>query len=346
MRNNPYTLIFGQEPKVMIPRSMQFRMIEDTFCSESPSQHVYMITGVRGSGKTVFMTSLAHSIREKQDWIVTELNSKRDMLTSLGAKLCSVNAFAEIFRDASINLSFFGFGLEVKNTVPITDIETALIRMLSALNERGKRVLITIDEADNGKEMLIFSHSFQIFLRENLPVFMLMTGLFENIDALQNERTLTFLYRAPKIYLEPLNFGTMADYYENIFSLPRSEALKMSHLTKGFSFAFQALGYFTWEHEGDYKAALTEYKQHLDEYVYEKIWSELSPTDRKVASAIASSETGKVAEIRSALGMSSGQFAPYRSRLIRKGIIRGDEYGVVRFTLPLFERFVEENYWE
>ena len=344
MNSNPYTLIFGQEPKVMIPRSMQFRMVQDAFCSEVPAQHVYLITGVRGSGKTVFMTSLAHSIREKQEWIVTELNPKRDMLTSLGAKLCSENSFAEIFRDARINLSFFGFGLEVKNTVPITDIETALIRMLSALYERGKRVLITIDEADNSNEMIVFSHSFQIFLREKLPVFLLMTGLYENIDALQNEKTLTFMYRAPKIYLEPLNFGTMADHYENEFSLPRPDALKMSRLTKGFSFAFQALGYFTWEHNGDYKAAMTEYKQHLDEYVYEKIWSEMSSTDRRVASAIASSETGKVADIRQRLGMSSGQFAPYRSRLIRKGIIRGDEYGVVRFALPLFERFVEENY--
>ena len=40
------------------------------------------------------------------------------------------------------------------------------------------------------------------------------------------------------------------------------------------------------------------------------------------------------------------QFNPYRSRLIRKGLIDGEEYGYVYFTLPLFEQFVIENYRE
>ncbi|MBR3317729.1 MAG: hypothetical protein IKG21_07965 [Atopobiaceae bacterium] len=37
--------------------------------------------------------------------------------------------------------------------------------------------------------MRVFAASFQVFLRQNLPVFLLMTGLYENINELQNEIT-------------------------------------------------------------------------------------------------------------------------------------------------------------
>ena len=38
-----------------------------------------------------------------------------------------------------------------------------------------------------------------------LPCVLVMAGLFDNISNLQNEKSLTFLYRAPKkFFLEPL----------------------------------------------------------------------------------------------------------------------------------------------
>ena len=51
--------------------------------------------------------------------------------------------------------------------------------MLGALKRKGKKVLITIDEVVNTKEMRLFISAFQIFLREELPVFLLMAGLYE-----------------------------------------------------------------------------------------------------------------------------------------------------------------------
>lgn len=68
------------------------------------------------------------------------------------------------------------------------DIENAIQAMLEVVKDKKKRVLITIDEATSNEEMKIFASAFQIFVRNELPVFLLMTGLFENIDALQNEK--------------------------------------------------------------------------------------------------------------------------------------------------------------
>lgn len=56
--NNPYNLIFGKEPFQVIPRNTQKNEIIDAFLSEPSEQQIYMITGIRGCGKTVFMTDV------------------------------------------------------------------------------------------------------------------------------------------------------------------------------------------------------------------------------------------------------------------------------------------------
>ena len=114
----------------------------------------------------------------------------------------------------------------------------------------------------------------------------------------------------------------------------------MAKLTRGYPFAFQVLGYYTFEHGGDYLAALPEVKQYLAEYAYDKIWSELSRNDRRVLSAISASESGSVSEIKEDLNMASNEFSPYRNRLIKKGLIRGEERGFVQLTLPFFEEYI------
>lgn len=61
------------------------------------------------------------------------------------------------------------------------------------MKKSGKRLLVTIDEVTNNDFMKVFAGSFQIFVRQDLPVFLLATGLYENIDELQNEKTLPFI---------------------------------------------------------------------------------------------------------------------------------------------------------
>lgn len=346
MQKNPYTLVFGKEPTQLISRAVQSTEIINSFCSENPTQQIYMITGVRGTGKTVFMTDVSKKIQQKKNWIVIELNPERNLLESLAAKLSSEDGLARIFQNARINLSFFGFGLEMNETVPITDIETALMKMLESLKKHNKKILITIDEAVSTPDMRAFASAFQIFVRQDLPVFLLMTGLYENINILQNEKSLTFLYRAPKIELEPLNIGAISRNYKKTFDIDDQTALRMAQMTRGYSFAFQVLGYFTWENSGQVDGIVDDYRQYLEDYVYEKIWSELSRVDRQIVYGIARSENGKINDIRQILQIDTNQFNPYRKRLIKKGILNGCERGYVRFVLPMFEQFVLENYYE
>jgi hypothetical protein len=97
-----------------------------------------MITGVRGSGKTVMLTDIAKYFRENEDWIVVDLSAERDLLNSFAAELSNLPDLLELFRDAKINLSFLGLGLEIDGVPPITDISVALSKMLERISKKGK----------------------------------------------------------------------------------------------------------------------------------------------------------------------------------------------------------------
>lgn len=107
---NPFTLTFGKSPLEPVERPVQTNEIVDAFTAESVNQQMFIITGVRGSGKTVMMTEIARRLREKENWVVIELNPSTDLLQAMLAKLNSNKVCAAIIKSAKIDLSFFGFG--------------------------------------------------------------------------------------------------------------------------------------------------------------------------------------------------------------------------------------------
>ena len=338
---NPFSLSFGKEPVNVISREKQINEIIEGFASENPEFQTCMITGVRGSGKTVFMTEVAERIGLLKNWIVIELSPERDMLHSLAAELSNRKELLQIFRDAKLNLSFLGFGLEIDSEPPITDVVVAIDRMLEHLSKRKKNIFIALDEAVSNQYVRGFLSQFQIFIRKKYNVFLLMTGLYDKIYELQNEETLTFLYRAPKFELEPLNQRLIAQKYQQIFNIEELAAYQMARLVRGYSYAYQVLGYLCFKRQEAYNKVLDEFDAYLGEYVYDKIWFELSGQDKNVLKALANVENGKVEDIRNAINMSPSKFSVYRDRLIKKGIVRSETYGFLEFTLPRFDQYVK-----
>lgn len=87
MEKNPYSLLFGKEPSQIITRTPQITSVIDSFQNQENPQQVYIITGVRGSGKTVLMTGISKKLKQNSDWIIVELNPEKDLLQMLGASL-------------------------------------------------------------------------------------------------------------------------------------------------------------------------------------------------------------------------------------------------------------------
>ncbi len=341
--DNPFSLSFGIEPTKYISRLSQINDIISAFSSNVSENRVYMLTGVRGSGKTVMLSNIANNFREDKNWIVIELSPVKDMLSSLASKLYNHKGMDRLFIDAKLNLSALGIGVQIEHTIPITDIDTAIERMLEVIKHQNKKVLILVDETVNNEYIKIFATSFQIFIRQKYPLYLLMTGLYENIYDLQNEKSLTFLYRAPKIYLGPLNINAVANSYRDTFCISLEEAVTMAKLTKGYPFAYQVLGYLKWNagKQADISSIMSDYDQHLEEYVYEKIWKDLSEKDREIVELLAQNGEMKVKELRDQLKMKSGAMSVYRDRLIRKGIVDSSKYGYLSLILPRFAEIVE-----
>ena len=88
---------------------------------------------------------------------------------------------------------------------------------------------------------------------------------------------------------------------------------------------------------------MEEYKQYLYEFVYNKVWSELSSKDRRILRAVAETESGSVQEIKDKLGITVNEWNPYRQRLIRKGVVDDSLRGRLRLSLPLFDQFVKDK---
>ena len=211
---NPFSLSFGKEPTNAVSREKQINEVIEGF--ETDGFQVAMITGVRGSGKTVFMTEVSTKIKGDKSGIVVELSPERSLFETLAAELCSRKDIAQILKSLKINLSMFGFGIEIDAKGNSTDIVVTLDRILEQLTKKGLKVLVTIDEVVSNKYIREFVSQFQIYMRKGYSIYLLMTGLYENIYELQNEKSLTFLYRTPRFVLNPLNSKLVAKKYQEI----------------------------------------------------------------------------------------------------------------------------------
>ena len=340
-RDNPFTLTFGKQPEEYIARYESSETVVSTFEASHPISQTYLIEGIRGSGKTVLMTAISKELESRGDWLVVDLNATQALLPDLAARLTDVCGKRTDILKSGFNVSFAGFGVGISGRdtpqLPASVIET----LLGSLKKKRKKLLVTIDEVTHSKDMRNFASEFQLLVRKDLPVYLLMTGLYENIYAVQNDPALTFLLRAPKIRLKPLNIGAIASQYRRIFQTDEGRAQELASITRGYAFAFQALGmlYFEYRDTLAMDEILEKLDAMLDDFVYQKIWEGLSARDRAVLLAIQDQEV-KVQELCARTGMTSATFSRYRDRLIKRGLVQSPRYGYLSLTLPRFYQVV------
>ncbi len=339
---NPYSLTFGMEPKEYIKRPETFSNVIENFSSENPENRCFIITGVRGCGKTVFLSEISDYFKQKKEWLVIDLNPERNMLESLASKIYDTSNLKHLFLKSEFSFSFHGLTFSLHGETPITDVETLLNKMIEKLTNKGIKVLITVDEATSNAYMKTFAHTFQGFLRSKYDVFLLMTGLFQNVQDLQNQKTLTFLYRSKKIPLPALSLPAIAESYERNLAMDHLESVKAAKATNGYAFAYQALGHLLYEEPKRKITAkvLSDYDLYLSQFVYEKIYSELSEKSIVLLNAVTLHDT--TAEIEKRFFASHSEYSVYRKALIDRGVLDGSKRGKITFALPRFGVFLQK----
>ena len=340
-KGNPFTLTFGRQPAEYISRPEATDTIISTFDAEHPVSQTYLIDGVRGSGKTVLMTAISRELAEDGDWIIVNLNATQDLMEEFAVKLTDACRLLPDFLRSGFSVSAFGIGVGVNADSSLRNSSSILNDLLRTLTKKQKKILVTIDEVANTESMRHFASEFQIFVRNDYPVYLLMTGLYENIYAIQNDPALTFLLRSPKMHLDPLSIPQITKQYRLIFQTDFQTANQLALLTKGYAFAFQALGMLYYEYHDSLSLdeILSKLDDMLDDFVYRKIWELLSHQEKIIMRTLPE-ETVRVKEICDKLNMTSGTFSQYRDRLIKRGLLLSPSHGYITASLPHFSVIV------
>lgn len=338
---NPFTLTFGKLPNEYISRNDNIYDIVSCFDADNPVSQTFLIEGVRRSGKTVLMTAVSTELAESKKWIVVDLNQTQDLLKDLAMRLISACKKTPDIMKTGFNISFAGFGVGINDSSDFYDEISIIEEILDQLQKKEKRLLITIDEVSNNDNMRRFASQFQLFVRKDYPVFLIMTGLYDNIYAIQNDPSLTFLLRTPKIKTGPLGLNRIARQYSSIFEISGKEASDLAMITKGYAFAFQALGMLYYEHRNitDLGEIIIMLDDMLDDFVYKKIWADLSAKDRSIILSI-TEDNMRVGDICKKNDMPSNSFSVYRDHLIKRGILISPQHGYLSIALPRFREVV------
>lgn len=336
MQNNPFNTTFGELPKNLILRKKEIDEIKNTFNDKNSESKVYIISGPRGSGKTVLLTYLSNEFK-REGYLTIDLNPYEDFYEQFASKLYEEGKLKKLFLHPEFSFSFKGLTFSLKGNNDVNNINTLIERMLTYLKSKNKRVLITIDDISNNDYVKSFIFFYQQMIRNGYDVFFLMTGLYENISEIERNKSLTFFLRAPKINLEPLNLFEITYLYQKLLDISEENAIKYSKLTKGYAYGYQLIGSLLFKYGVDTNI-LKEYDMKLIQNSYSLTWEKLTQKEKEFLIALTEVKSQK--DLCKKLNMTNGNLQTYKRRLIDKGLIVSKERGKIDFTLPRFKNFV------
>ena len=357
---NPFYPSFGRVPNIYLDRQQTVKDLAQRIQNINSPFMTTLIYGMRGSGKTSFLSDISQEIRQYTDWIVVDLSQNDNLVPYLITSVYkqvngSLKKMIEKIGGFSISAGGMQLSYQTKNNPSISE-QSQLFEMAEALEKHHLKLLITIDEIVSSPSLKQFASIYQLLLRRNFHIALVMAGLPNRVSELQNNDVLTFLLRSKRIYLEPLTSISMVDSYTDVFSnngrtITFEVAAQMVKLTMGYAYAFQLLGYLVWETGKQaitndvLQSILPEYKNELFKSVYFKIFQELTGIEKQFVESMAKSpdEEVDVNFIQKEMGKDKSYISVYRRRLINSQIINSPAHGKLAFTLPFFKEFIQKN---
>lgn len=358
---NPFNPSFGRVPRIYIDREQTIKQLENDICDPQSPFLTTLIYGMRGSGKTTMLTDISRDMQKEKDWIVVDLTMGDRLIPTLIESVytqANKELRSLLAQISGISLGFSGIKVDYdtsKAQVENSPHQVLLIEMAKMLKRQHKSLLITIDEISSTPALREFTGIYQILLRNDYHIALLMAGLPNKVSELQNDSVLTFLLRSQRIYLEPLNLITIKNSYKRAFnrgehSISDQVLTRITKLTNGYAYAFQLLGFLLWRTEkknidnDTVNEIIPKYKNELYRNVYLKMYQELSGMDRKFVNAMANSDqqSVKIADIITTMKKPKNYVSNYRRRLLDDQIIESRQRGEVNFTLPYFSDFIKE----
>lgn len=229
--NNPFNPTFGDVPKIFLDTDTR---INDLISKIKTSDFArsFFITGVKGSGKTVFLNAVAQKLDQDDNCYRINLINKDNLVASLTKKLAikTESAFQKALNNVN-SITVKGINIDLNSSE--TEYDIVLEKILEKVKRQNKYVVVTIDEITNTEAVREFAQVFNELKGDNLPIFVLMTGLPDLILDIQTQNKLTFLLRSEKIHTLPLKNADIIAAYSSVFNCSLSVASCMAKMTGG-----------------------------------------------------------------------------------------------------------------
>ena len=358
---NPFTPNFGQIPRVMAGRDMLIDEIAGAF-DNAPGDPCLtsILIGARGVGKTALLSLLSNEAQSR-GWVAVDVPCVKGMLEEIvqGAVRASENLVDHERGTRLAGLSVRQlFGVEWENDAKIEP--TWFIRMtavLDALQEKGIGLVITVDEVRPSlDEMIQLASFYQLFIRGERKVSLLMAGLPAEVSSLLGNESVSFLRHASQYHIGRIDDCEIGRALQETAAQAGKkfdeDALRAAvEASGGFPFMMQLVGYRSWQAEGDgetlgfrsVELGVARATEDMKSRVLRSTLDELSSQDLEYLEAMledgASSSTSDIAK---RIGKTDGYASQYRRRLIERGIIAPKGRGWVAFDLPMLREYLPE----
>lgn len=357
---NPFTPNFGQVPYAVVGRDEIIEEVAHGF-DNAPGDPALtsLLIGARGTGKTALLTLLS-SIASSQGWVTVSVPCAPDMLENIiqGAAQAAQHL---INTNKKAHLTGFGIGqlLTAEWEVP-TQEQTWFLRLrnlIDLLEEQGVGLLITIDEIDPSFDELVqFASYYQLLLRENRKVSLLMAGLPDKVTALLGAGPVSFLRRASQYRLSSVAEGdiryALQQTAESSHKVFAEGALDLAvSACNGFPYMIQLVGYRSWQAgedldclgEKQVEKGIRRAQSDMESRVLRSTLDELSDKDLAFLEAMLEDEKfSAVSDVAERMGQSASYVSQYRRRLIDRGVIATRGRGRVMFALPFLREYLPQ----
>lgn len=384
--DNPYTPNAGARPPVLVGRNDQletFDVLLDRL-KRGHTEQSMLITGLRGVGKTVLLTTFEERARSR-GWTTVEAEITKNL--DFGGRMAQLarralfqiaprarwrdraRRAAAVLRSFQVTMSPDGSvtgGIDVDAMEGVADageLSEDLTDLFVALGEAAADhdtgVVFLFDEVQflrlDGLEALIAA--LHKTVQRQLPITLVGAGL-PQLPRLAGEAKsyAERLFKFPRIgeltpdqaaqaLVEPA--GKLNVAYEN------AAVSAIVEYTQGYPYFLQEYGNVVWNlterppiSSHDVENAQEAVEAKLDSSFF-RVRAERT-TELELRYMRAMAELGpnpqQAKDVAELLGRTSQQLGPTRSRLIDKGLLYTPGHGLAAFTVPQFDRFMRRTY--
>ncbi len=328
---------------------------------------IMLITGARGTGKTVMLANLAKRARKRKWEVVSETGSNGLCERILEALAPKSSPFDKVTIKPEVSVLGIGGSIAevelAKKTMP-SSLRKAMHMRLQTLAKHNAGLLITIDEAQASSrdDMVAISTAVQHLVSEDADIAIAIAGLPELVSDLLNDKVLTFMRRAKRevladVPVEEVTRSLYETFNGNGMTLSHELAEQAAQATFGYPYMIQLVGYNIWdqvasrEHtnlstvmQEDVIAGIREANNELGIAVCEPELAALSEKGIEYLSALAQFDgPATTADVAQAMGVTPQYANTYRRRLLDEHVLVEPKRGEIDFALPYLRTYLREH---